>query len=180
MANSFKAFGMRVAMNYLGAPPDVPQMEKASDVFFLDAESLKSLRGRGVKTFNHDTIRPKDLIRQAPLIEELREMVDQSNEEIKHQKLPEGSKVVYLKEELKTTKDVTKLGLRKVQKLERDLAHAEVLEKQLIEELRKSNVPESSGRSAPDIMKEQEQEKKKGKKDASRIQEIKRLPRPSV
>lgn len=175
MANSFKAFGMRVAMNYLGAPPDVPQMEKASDVFFLDAESLKSLRGRGVKTFNHDTIRPKDLIRQAPLIEELREMVDQSNEEIKHQKLPEGSKVVYLKEELKTTKDVTKLGLRKVQKLERDLAHAEVLEKQLIEELRKSNVPESSGRSAPDIMKEQEQEKKKGKKDASRIQEIKAI-----
>jgi hypothetical protein len=134
------------------------------------------LRGKGVKTFNHNTIKPKDLIKQAPLIEELREMVEQSSDEIKEHNIPAGQKVVKLKEELETTKDAAKLGIRKVQRLQRDLAQAEVLEKQLIEELRRTNMPDSSGRSAEDVMKQQDVQKKNGwKKNTERVKEVKAL-----
>ena len=131
-----------------------------------------------MKTFNHSTIKPKDLIKQAPLIEELREMVEQSNDEIKEHNIPAGEKVVKLKEELETTKDAAKLGIRKVQRLQRDLAKAEILEKQLVEELRQTNMADTSGRSAEYVIKKQEgrQKKKSGwKKNTDRVKEVKAL-----
>ena len=59
-----QAFAMRVAMGQISPPKaGAPSMDKASDVFFLDADMLRKMRPGQKKMFNHG-FTEKDLVKQ--------------------------------------------------------------------------------------------------------------------
>lgn len=71
------------------SPPSIPIMEKASDVFFLDVSALRKLRpGKHSSRFDH-SMTTSDLVKQAPLISSLKELVEVENEAIRKGGSPE-------------------------------------------------------------------------------------------
>ena len=124
-------------------------MDKASDIFFLDVESLRSLRNSQAHPprFSHSAIAPKKLVAQAPLIEDLEEIVEQ--ERGHPSPLQTGSKAVAIKSELSSAKMSARVQVRKMQRLERDLAKAEFLEKALVSEVHKTQAMGSSAQRSP-------------------------------
>ncbi|GMH88205.1 hypothetical protein TrST_g10293 [Triparma strigata] len=113
-------------------------MERASDVFFLDVSALRKLRpGKQSSRFDH-SITTSDLVKQAPLISSLKELVDEENDAIRKGASPEkATKMVRsIENELDTAKEATKQHIRKMHRLQKDLAKAEVLEANLKSELK--------------------------------------------